>query len=51
MRSGGKDGGTKNSSNHLKQNHPGNKEVKLILEEGEDSNEKAPNSEEASIIR
>lgn len=48
VRSGGKGGGTTNLSNHLKRNHPENKEVKLILEESEDSSEKASNSEQAS---
>lgn len=45
-KSGGKGGGANNLSNHLKRNHTDNKEVKHILGESGDSNEKAPNPEQ-----
>lgn len=48
VKCGGKGGGTTNLNNHLKRNHAENKEVKLILGESEDSNEKALNPEQAS---
>lgn len=49
VKSGGK-GVTTNLRNHLKRNHAGNKEVKLTLGESENSNEKAPNPEQANNL-
>ncbi|XP_071652992.1 E3 SUMO-protein ligase ZBED1-like isoform X2 [Temnothorax longispinosus] len=50
VKSGGKGGGTTNFKNHLRRNHAQNKEVRLHLGlgESENSNEKAPNSEQAN---
>ncbi|XP_029679978.1 uncharacterized protein LOC115245690 isoform X2 [Formica exsecta] len=50
VKSCGKGGGTTNLKNHLKRNHAGNKEVKLTLGESENSNEKAPNPEQANNL-
>ncbi|XP_077262548.1 uncharacterized protein LOC143897614 [Temnothorax americanus] len=50
VKSGGKGGGTTNFKNHLRRNHAKNKEVRLHLGESENSNEKAPNSEQANNL-